>query len=336
MKLLRFDDWQTGVLVEAGDAASVLDVARSLAAFRLIDAPSAAVLSTPFGTTGAIGWAPLIDDWPRVGPALQAMRDAALVDRGKRLALQPLASIHLQAPLPSPHVRIWALGGNLASHQAAVARKLTGDASITVESIMAEKTAGMPPWGFTVFPETVVGPGASVAPPTGITKFDYEAEVAVILAGGGRNLSASEVRVWGYTAWNDLSIRDGRLGIGPPLHRGAFNWAVEKNFESGNSCGPWVVVDEPHDAQSVRVRMRVNGQTRQDWSTADMMYSFGETASFLSRFMRLRSGDMIASGTGHGTAAEYGRDGDRWLRPGDKLEVEVEGVGVLRNNVATW
>jgi 2-keto-4-pentenoate hydratase/2-oxohepta-3-ene-1,7-dioic acid hydratase in catechol pathway len=170
-----------------------------------------------------------------------------------------------------------------------------------------------------VLPDTVVGPNAPVSPPAGIQKYDYESEVAVILKSGGRGLRPNDVAVWGYTAWNDLSIRDGRLGIGPPLHRGAFSWAIEKNFDTGNSCGPWIVVDEP-----------------QDWSTTELMYSFGETASFISNYLRLATGDLICSGTGHGTAAEFGRDGDRWLKPGDRVEVEVEGVGVLRNDVVAW
>ncbi len=335
MKILRFDGWKTGLLIDKAGTPQVLDIGASLDALRAVNASAASALAAPFQGTGVVDWAPMIDDWARVGNALHAMQDAAS-QQGTKMALRPLVSVKLEAPLPSPHARIWALGGNVATHQAAVARKITGNQSITVESVMAEKTAGMPPWGFLVLPETVVGPDAKVAPPAGIQKFDYEAEVAVILAGGGLNLRPHEVRVWGITAWNDLSIRDGRLGIGPALHRGAFNWAVEKNFETGNSCGPWVVVDEPLDPMKLRVQMRVSGKTRQDWSTAEMMYSFGETAAFLSGFSRLKSGDIICSGTGHGTAAEYGRDGDRWLKPGDRLEVEVEGVGVLRNEVVRW
>jgi 2-keto-4-pentenoate hydratase/2-oxohepta-3-ene-1,7-dioic acid hydratase in catechol pathway len=335
VKILRFDDWQTGLLVERTDAPQVLDIAKSLPALRNVDVGAAGILALVFERSGIIDWAPMIDDWARVGKALHTLH-AAGAQPATKMALHPLASVKLQAPLPSPHARIWALGGNVATHQAAVARKITGNQSITVESVMAEKASGMPPWGFLVLPETVVGPDAKVAPPAGIQKFDYEAEVAVILSGGGLKLRPEDVKVWGITAWNDLSIRDGRLGIGPALHRGAFNWAVEKNFETGNACGPWVVVDEQLDPMRLRVQIRVSGETRQDWSTSEMMYSFGETAAFLSGFLRLKSGDIVCSGTGHGTAAEYGRDGDRWLKPGDRLEVEVEGVGILRNEVVRW
>ena len=93
----------------------------------------------------------------------------------------------------------------------------------------------------------------------------------IILAAGGKHLATSDLRVWGFTAWNDLSIRDGRLGIGPELHRGAFNWAVEKNFDTGNPCGPCVVVDEGYDVNDLRCTMRVNGEVRQGGSITDMV-----------------------------------------------------------------
>ena len=335
MKILRFDDWKTGLLIEGPGGARVLDVGANLELLRAHDAAGATLVQTVLGAKGDGDWGPMIDSWDSAGKVLHAMIDMAGPGGGSRMLLKPLSSVRLRAPLPSPHARIFALGGNVASHMAAAMTKISGK-TVTVESILAERRQGLPPWGFLVLADTVVGPLDPVSPPAGITKYDYEAEVAVLLRGGGRNVKAKDVTIWGYTAWNDLSIRDGRLGIGPPIHRGAFNWAMEKNFDTGNSCGPWVVVDEPRDPMKLRVQMRVNGVTRQDWSTEEMMYSFGDTAEFLSKFATLKAGDIICSGTGHGTAAEYGADGDRWLKPGDKLEVEVESVGILRNDVASW
>ena len=277
-----------------------------------------------------------VKSWDSAGKVFHFMARLASREGGARMALRPLDSVQLRAPLPSPHTRIIALGGNVATHMAAAMRQISGNPNITADDVLAEKRKGLQPWGFMVLPETVVGHGASVAPPAGIQKFDYEAEVAVLLRSSGRNLKASEVVVWGYSAYNDLSIRDGRLGIGLPLHRGAFSWAIEKNFDTGNSIGPWIVVDEPRDPMKLHVQMRVSGVTRQDWNTSEMMYTFGETAEFVSKYLRLGAGDIICSGTGHGTAAEYGKDGDRWLKPGDRLEVEVEGVGILRNDVVAW
>lgn len=335
MKLLRYDNGRTALLVDVAGTPQVLDVAANLGALRATDTADAALLGSLLGGDGAGSWLPMIDNWALAGKALHAL--LALAQREpKRMALHALDSVKLVAPLAHPHPRIFALGGNVASHMAAAMRQITGNKNITAESIQAEKDQGLPPWGFLVLPETVVGQDARVSPPPGTKKYDYESEVAVILGAGGSRLKPEQVQVWGYTAWNDLSIRDGRLGVGSPIHRGAFSWAMEKNFDTGNVCGPWVVVDEPRDPMKLRVQMRVNGVTRQDWNTQELMYSFAETASFLSHYASLRSGDMIASGTGHGTAAEYGKDGDRWLNAGDKLEVEVEGVGVLRNDVARW
>lgn len=335
MKLLRYDTGRTGLLVEGASGPQVMDVVANLGALRTTDPADAALLGTLLANDGAGSWIPMIEQWERAGKALHAL--LALAQREpKRVSLHALDAVHLVAPLAHPHPRIFALGGNVASHMAAAMRQITGNQSITTESIQAEKTQGLPPWGFLVLPETVVGQDARVSPPPGTKKYDYESEVAVILRAGGSRLKPEQVKVWGYTAWNDLSIRDGRLGVGAPIHRGAFSWAMEKNFDTGNVCGPWVVVDEPRDPMKLRVQMRVNGVTRQDWNTEELMYSFAETAAFLSNYASLRTGDMIASGTGHGTAAEYGKDGDRWLNPGDKLEVEVESVGVLRNEVARW
>lgn len=335
MKILRFNEGRTGILIERpGAQPAVLDVAANIDVLRGHDYAGALLLESVLPDGGAGSWQPMIDNWDAVGKVLQAM--TAKAQGGAQMVLRPLASVQLCAPLPSPTVRIFALGGNVASHMAAAMRTITGNQSITAESIMAEKGQGLPPWGFLVLPDTVVGPDAPVCPPAGIQKYDYESEVAVILRSGGRNLKPGDVGVWGYTAWNDLSIRDGRLGIGPPLHRGAFSWAIEKNFDTSNACGPWVVVDEGRDPMKLRVQMRVGRLTRQDWSTSELMYSFGETAAFISNYLRLATGDIICSGTGHGTAAEYGRDGDRWLKPGDRLEVEVEGCGILRNDVIAW
>jgi len=335
LKILRFDDWKTGLLIEGAHGAQVLDVGANLGQMRLHDLAGAALIESLLGADGAGNWKPMIENWDAAGRVLHAMAHLASPAGGSRMLLRPLAEVRLRAPLPHPHARIWAIGGNVASHMAAAMTKITGK-HVSPESITAEKHQGLPPWGFLVLAETVVGPGDPVAPPAGITKYDYEAEVAVLLRSAGRNLAAKDVRVWGYTAWNDLSIRDGRLGVGVPLHRGAFSWAIEKNFDTANTAGPWVVVDGERDPMNLRVQCRVNGLVRQDWSTSEMMYTFGETAEYISRYSSLYAGDIICSGTGHGTAAEFGKDGDRWLRAGDRIEVEVESVGILRNDVAHW
>lgn len=277
----------------------------------------------------------MIEDWDRARQALATLIRIASDSAPAGLTLRALDSVRLGPPLPSRSARIIALGANVAAHAAAGFKVVFGT-DLPEEHFHEEKREGLPPWGFLILPETVVGTGAAVSPPAGVQKFDYEGEVAVVLRRGGRNMGASDAVFWGFTAWNDYSIRDGRLGIGVPLHRGAFTWALEKNFHTGNACGPCMVVDEPFDIGDLRCKLRVNGEQRQDWSTSEMIYSFADTARFISRYLPLSTGDVICSGTGAGTAVESGRDGARWLRPGDRVEVEVEGVGVLRNDVAPW
>lgn len=200
--------------------------------------------------------------------------------------------------------------------------------------ILREKEEGLPPWGFLVIPDVVVGDGDPVEPPRGTKLLDYEGEVAVILASGGRNLTEPEVAMWGVTAFNDFSIRDGVLGDGPSVDRGPLVWALAKNFESGKAMGPWVVVDDLPEVDDLHIEVKVNGETRQSAPTSQMVYSFAEAASYLSRFIELRAGDIIASGTPAGTALD--RPDGGFLRPEDLVEVDVADVGVLRNRVHSW
>lgn len=314
MRFVRFDDWKTGLLV--GD--TVIDVA------------AAGVVQDLLPGDGSGSWNDMIAHWDEARGALQA-----LVESGGGAAAKPLSAVQLQAPLPDRRNRIIALGANVAAHGVNAFKAITGE-EFTEEHFLKDQREGLPPWGFVIMPETVVGPGAEVKPEANVTKFDYEVETAIILARGGRYMGQDDLAVWGFTVWNDLSIRDGRVGVGPPIHRGAFSWAMEKNFDTGNACGPCVVVDEDYDVNRLRCIMRVNGEVRQDWVTSDMIYGFAETVAFLSKYITMAPGDIILSGTGAGTAIESGVDGDRWLKPGDRLEAEVEGVGILENKVVDW
>ncbi len=276
----------------------------------------------------------MIENWDQMQEGIAHLVELANDERAG-LVMIPLDSVRLQPPLAARRSTIFALGGNVAAHMVGVYKVVFGK-EVTPDFFLKEKRDGLPPWGFPVMPETIIGPGDAVRPPGCIQKLDYGCEVVAILKNGGRNLRADELEVWGYTVHNDFGIRDNRLGIGAPIHRGAFNWCLEKNFVTAKSFGPWIVVDARDAAAPMRCRLRVNGYPRQDWSTSEMIWSFGETAEFISSYIDLAPGDVICSGTGQGTALESGRDGDRWLRPGDKVEAEVEGIGVLRNSIAAW
>jgi 2-keto-4-pentenoate hydratase/2-oxohepta-3-ene-1,7-dioic acid hydratase in catechol pathway len=236
----------------------------------------------------------------------------------------------LLAPLPSDRTRIFALGGNFAKHLLDANSAIHGAARAS--ELLAQRRA-VGPWGFHILPETVVGPGATISPPAGIGKLDYEGEVAVILASGGRDLVVDDVAIWGFTGWNDFSLRDTLFKLGEPYDRGSMSWTLQKNFDSGSSAGPWVAVDGQPELGALPISLRVNGELRQSGSTSEMIFSFAETASHLSRFLTLRAGDVIVSGTPSGTALESGVDGP-FLGPADELELEVGGLGILRNRVA--
>jgi 2-keto-4-pentenoate hydratase/2-oxohepta-3-ene-1,7-dioic acid hydratase in catechol pathway len=269
---------------------------------------------------------PLVEGWDKAGPALRKLAEWGASDGGA--VTKPLDAVRLRAPLVSPTGRVFALGTNFASHVAQAAAAIGGDTSL------AGKLANKPPGGFFIIPGTVIGPEDEFSPPTGAAKIDYEVEVAVVVAKAGRRVAADDVKLWGFTAWNDLSVRDPHVGIGlADLDKGALSWALQKNWEGGNACGPYMVVDEGLDPGNLRIESRVNGEVRQSGSTSDMIRTYGQGIEYLSQFLTFVPGDILLSGTPAGTAIEQGPDGP-YLQPGDVVEVEVEGAGILRNRMA--
>jgi 2-keto-4-pentenoate hydratase/2-oxohepta-3-ene-1,7-dioic acid hydratase in catechol pathway len=318
MKLVRIAGSGTGLVAGSGAQPFVVEVAAAAALGRGALADQLRSLF-PAGTQS---WLPMIRQWPAARGTLLSLLEAAEDDlaRGReRLGLRPLGEVPLDPPLPDPAAQIFAMGGNFPQH----ADKMT--------AVTTTPQQGAPPWGFTALPATVVGPGAMVTPPEGTRKLDYEAEVAIVLGDWELSRGSDQISVWGYTAWNDFSIRDHALGLAQIDH-GPLTWSLTKNFRTGHSCGPWLAVDEPTDVADLRIRCLVNGEFRQDGSTAEMQHSFVRIAAYISQFAPLRGGDMILSGTPGGTAIEGGLDGP-FLRDGDEVEVLVDGIASLRNQV---
>jgi 2-keto-4-pentenoate hydratase/2-oxohepta-3-ene-1,7-dioic acid hydratase in catechol pathway len=310
VKLVRYDTTKTGLLV--GDPADpiVVDIA-----------PAVPDLLAPEGSS----WTMLIEHWDEVRERLrQLARDAASQPPA---GSQPVAAVRLEAPVPDPAARIFAMGGNFPMHTAATLEKLEMKISDSVKSGAKEDT---PPWGFYVIPGTIVGPESDVTPPRGTQKFDYEAEVGVVLTAASPD-GDGELPIWGYTAWNDFSIRDPAFGLSKVDH-GPLTWSLQKNFATANACGPCMIVDEPIPGDGLRIICRVNGEVRQDGNTVDMKYGFDEIAAHIGEYLPLGPGDMILSGTPAGTAMEGGPAGP-FLADGDVTEVEVDGTGTLRNRV---
>jgi len=304
MRLVRFGDDRTGVLRDAPDGTVVVD------------------LGALDGAPDTADWRPLIAGWEQTGPAVDALVQAAgtTPDGVRVFALDDVA---LRPPLPSIGSRIFAMGVNFRSH--------VGNAASAVGVKDPTQDDTRPPAGFFVIPGTLAGPGQDVEPPDDVRALDYEAEVAAVLAVGGRHLAPEDVRFWGHAAFNDISIRDPHLKYSR-LDEGSLAWGLQKNFQGGNALGPWIAVGEGHDLADLHIRSSVNGEQRQDGSTAQMILSFAEGVAYLSRYLELQPGDMLTSGTPGGTAIEQGADGP-FLRPGDEIEVEIEGAGTLRNRV---
>lgn len=326
MRLARLADGRTAFLVPGDEEDHVVSLAAVLAAVEPLD-PTLFSELWPWTPAGWTSWVPLIEDWDsrRGSMAELAGRAADDVASGAfRFGARPLSAVPLGAPLPDLAGRVYAMGGNFPSHSAGMA------AQLQLPKKLPTSDAGDPPWGFFVIPGTVVGHEAHVTAPSHVRKLDYEAEVAIV-RGPGEQASEDELPVWGYTAWNDFSIRDGALGLVTVDH-GPLTWSLTKNFRSGNSAGPCLVVDDGPPVDSLDIACRVNGDARQKGNTGDMLHSFGAVASHISEYSPLSAGDMILSGTPAGTAMEQGIDGP-FLADGDLVEVTVSGIGTLRNRV---
>ncbi len=184
-------------------------------------------------------------------------------------------------------------------------------------------TPKFPPW-FAKAPGTLVGHEQPVLAPIVSESFDYEAELAAVLGSGGRHVPVEDALglVAGWTCFNDGSVR----------HWQRHSVNAGKNFEQSGSIGPWIVTaDEIAEPQNLRLQARVDGESRQDANTGEMIFSVAEIISYLSQIIELRPGDVIATGSPEGTGGSF--DPPRFLQAGQTVEIEVEGIGVLRNPV---
>ncbi len=220
-----------------------------------------------------------------------------------------LSKVRLLAPIPRPRKNIFCMGRNYVEH----ARE------------GSNPVPEAPPF-FTKPPTAVIGPDAAIVA-HGVTKeLDYEVELAVVIGRGGRDIPAHRAleHVFGYTIMNDVSARD--------LQHRHLQWFKGKSLDTFAPLGPWIVpqFDIP-DPQALRITLRVNGETRQNSNTAEMVFSVARLIEALSAGMTLEPGDVLATGTPAGVG--MGFTPPRWLRPGDVIEAEVERIGTLRNRV---
>lgn len=177
-------------------------------------------------------------------------------------------------------------------------------------------------------PDTVVGPDVDVPWPRFTDRLDHELELAAIIGRRGKDISAGEAMsyVFGYTIWNDMSARDVQskelpIGMGP---------AKAKDWDGSNVLGPCIVTADEFDVSDARMTVRVNGEEWGSDTTAHMHHSFADLIAYASMDQTLWPGDVLGSGTAAGGS---GLELDRALTPGDIVELEIAGIGVLRNRI---
>jgi acylpyruvate hydrolase len=184
------------------------------------------------------------------------------------------------------------------------------------------------PWFFYRGKSSLMGHGQPGLCPKVSSKFDYEAELAVVI---GRKVPRHVKRadalqyVFGYSCFNDMSVRDYQKRTG--------QWTIGKNFDGTGGFGPVLVTaDElPPGATDLRIQSRLNGQVMQDANTRDMIFAVDETIALLAECMTLEPGDAIIMGTPAGVG--QARTPPVWMKPGDTIEIEIENIGVLRNPI---
>lgn len=222
---------------------------------------------------------------------------------------RPLAGVELASPLVPG--KIIGIGLNYRDHA-------------------AETGAPLPtrPLLFAKLPTSVAGPGDAIVVPAYTDELDYEGELAVVIGKRGSHIPEAEAMsfVAGYSCYNDFTVRD--------WQRHSSQWIPGKNFPGTGAFGPCLITaDEIDDVASLKLETRVNGEIRQSASVADLIFSIPSLISYVSRFTPLSPGDVLVTGTPGGVGMF--REPPTFLEPGDVVEVEIHGVGLLRNVVAS-
>ncbi len=247
--------------------------------------------------------------WARLAAGLPALRRSAA-----RLAL---ADARLRAPIPRPRKNIMCIGLNYRDHAEESARARAFPAEMPEHPVVFTKNV------------TSVGDPDGVIPaqPEVTSKLDWEVELGVIIGIGGRAISREQAldHVFGYTVINDVSARD--------LQSRHKQFFLGKSLDGSCPMGPVIVTrDEIPDPQNLALRSRVNDELKQDSSTREMIFDVATLISVLSRGMRLEPGDIIATGTPAGVG--FARTPPEYLKPGDRVECEIERIGRLSSRVA--
>ncbi len=229
---------------------------------------------------------------------------------------RPLSQVKLLAPIPRPRKNVFCVGLNYADHIAEGARARGDEVKLPEH-----------PNFFTKAPTSVNHPDGPIPiDPAVSDKIDWEVELGVIIGRTGKNIPEDRAMdyVFGYTVINDVSARD--------LQRRHGQFFKGKTLDGACPMGPWIVTrDELPDPHKLHITLRVNGTTKQDSNTEHLIFKVPTLISVLSAGMTLEAGDIIATGTPDGVG--FARTPPEFLQPGDTVEAEVEGIGILRNPV---
>ncbi len=247
-----------------------------------------------------------------------ASADRSIAPHGEGL---PLSSVEIMAPLPNPPRNIMCVGKNYHAHAKEFAKSGFDTSATSLADAIPDH-----PIIFTKPATSITGPGSDIPMVPGLdAAIDYEAELAVVIGKRGRGIRREDAmrHVFGYTVLNDVTARDLQL-----RHK---QWFLGKGIDGFCPMGPWIVTADELDGQNLRVTCRVNGEVRQDASTATLIFDIPTLIEVISRSVELVPGDIIATGTPEGVG--IGFQPPRFLRDGDVVECEISGIGVLTNTV---
>jgi acylpyruvate hydrolase len=240
------------------------------------------------------------------GQDLSAAARAAIGGGAARLKL---SSVELAPASPRPG-KILCLGLNYRDHAEEAGSQAPAFPSIFMRAVTS-----------------LAAHGQVVSRPKVSRRLDFEAELACVIGRRARYVSrkAALDHVFGYACFNDITLRDYQMK--------SPTWTVGKNFDGTGPLGPWIVTPDelPQGAKGLRIQLRLNDAVQQDANTADMIVDVAQAIELLSEAMTLEPGDVIAMGTPSGVGAA--RKPALWMQPGDRVEVEIEGLGVLSNSI---
>jgi 2-keto-4-pentenoate hydratase/2-oxohepta-3-ene-1,7-dioic acid hydratase in catechol pathway len=278
-----------------------------------------------FSTNSRRGYGLLVEDGvvdlsarhaDRWATLLEVVSDGALLDLARKFsghkADYPVSDIKFEIPIPHPE-KLICVGVNFPDRN---------------EEYKDGQSAPANPSLFIRFPRSFTGHDQPLIRPPESEQLDYEGEIAIVIGKGGRRIPEETAldHIAALTLCNEGTIRDW-------VRHAKFNVTQGKNFDRTGSIGPWIIpYSDESQLADIKLEIRVNGEVRQQDRTSRMIFSFRKIINYISTFTTLVPGDVIVCGTPTGAGARF--DPPIWLKPGDVVEVEADGIGILRNMIA--